>query len=434
MAPGSDDFNDQGPDRRRSGNPNDAGGRRFARPGAPQSRPQDVRGQRGPRDERRHNPDRRTGDPRASRYSDDTVAVDDDFRDYEDIFRPEPVVTLSDRLKSFKPLLILAGLVLLALIVGYIVFRMIVPSGPKGNEVTIRINEGSGISSVANLLEQRNVVPSALGMRIVDQLDFKSLDIQAGEYAFRANSSASQAIAVLADGPKSTVKRLTIPEGMRVNQIADKVGEIEGFSAEKFRNLANSGTVRSRYQPQDSKTLEGFLFPDTYLLSGQENEETLMRQMVAQADNQAALAGIDNSLSKLSKTPYETMILASMIEAEAKTDGDRAKISRVIQNRIFKAMPLQIDATVLYGLNNTKQALSNRDLQTDTPYNSYTRKGLPPTPICNPGRDSIAAALNPVEGDWLYYVLNDEQGNHAFAETFEQHQKNIEIARSKGLL
>ncbi len=418
--------NDPRGDRRRNVNPQDAGGRRFAAPGQAQG----LRGERreGPRG--RRDDDRRKRPPQ---YSDETVVIDKSFEDYEDIFKPEDPVTVGDRVRSKRRLLLAIALLLIAVIAAYMAFRMVVPSGAQGKEVVVRIKEGAGISSVSDLLAQRDVVPSALGMRVADQLDFKDLDIEAGEYSFRANSSASEAISVLRAGPKSTVSKLTIPEGMRLNQIADKVGEIQGFSSDKFKEVATSGKIRSRYQPQGSTNLEGFLFPDTYLLSTRENEESLLSQMVAQADNQAALSGIDNSLTKLSKTPYETMVLASMIEAEAKTDNDRGQISRVIQNRLFKAMPLQIDATVLYGMGNNKQALSTKDLQVDTPYNTYTRKGLPPTPICNPGRESIEAALNPVQGSWIYYVVKDEEGNHAFADTLEEHNRNAQAAKAKGL-
>jgi len=123
-----------------------------------------------------------------------------------------------------------------------------------------------------------------------------------------------------------------------------------------------------------------------------------------------------------------------MVEAEAKIPGARGKISQVIQNRLRKPMPLQIDATLLYGMGNTKNSLSAGDLKTPGPYNSYLNTGLPPTPIGSPGRASLQAAVAPTPGPWLYYVLADASGAHAFATTFEEHQRNVAAARAKGLL
>ena len=357
--------------------------------------------------------------------------------DYESIFAPEPPPPpLKERINV--PLLKRIGLAVVAVVVVLIVIITIAhqfsPSGQQGKEVVVDFPDGAGLNSVGPLLADKGVIPSALAFKIYDKVDRKSVQFKAGEYAFRSNSSVGEAMAVLQAGPKAVTSRLTIPEGFRIRQIADKVGTVKGLSADKFYELATNNSVRSRYQPEGNNDLEGFLFPDTYLLSPEETELSLLKQMVAQSDNVAGLVGLDNSLSKTSQQPYETMIIASMIEAEAKTDGDRGKISRVILNRLFQAMPLQIDATVLYGMGNTTQTLSNKDLQTNTAYNTYTNKGLPPGPICNPGRASILAAMNPTTGPWLYYVVSDAQGNHAFAETYEEHLKNVAAARAKGLL
>jgi UPF0755 protein len=125
--------------------------------------------------------------------------------------------------------------------------------------------------------------------------------------------------------------------------------------------------------------------------------------------------------------------VASLIEEEAKLDSDRAKISRVIYNRLKTDLALQIDATIIYGMGGGITRVLNEDLKKDGPFNSYTRKGLPPTPITNPGKASLEAALNPEPGNWLYYVVTTPEGAHSFATTYKQHLANIKLAKANGV-
>lgn len=357
--------------------------------------------------------------------------------DYEALFEPDPPQPpLLERID--KPKVIKIAAVVLAVIfvlaIGNFVLRQFNPAGSPGGELIVQIPEGSGGNAISSLLADKDVIPSAWAFKVYDKLDRKTVAFQAGEYTFKSNMGPGEAMRVLAAGPKTVQTRILIPEGFTLNQIAERVGTIRGLSRERFLQAAEGGSVRSYYQPEGTTSLEGFLFPDTYLLTGNETEVMLLSQMVARFDDVASRSGIDNSLSKISQTPYDTLKIASMIEAEARTAGDRGKISRVIENRLYDAMNLQIDATVAYGLNKPGQALSTRELQADSAWNTYTRAGLPETPICNPGQASIEAALNPVPGDWLFYVLSDAQGNHAFATTFAEHEANIAAARAKGLL
>jgi UPF0755 protein len=236
---------------------------------------------------------------------------------------------------------------------------------------------------------------------------------------------------------------------------------VDRLSAEEFLAAANSGTIRSSFQPTDVTSLEGMLFPDTYQVSNADGEGQVIERMIALMERVGDQEDIVNRSASLGITPYEALIIASMIEREAKVPEDRAKISRVIYNRLGlsaidpeNAIPLQIDATVLYGRD---QAGIDPELpfselrQIDTPYNTYLRPGLPPTPIANPGRASIQAALNPAPnppaGDpicaeladptqcaYLYYVIADEDGGHVFASESWQHERNVELARQAGLL
>jgi UPF0755 protein len=169
--------------------------------------------------------------------------------------------------------------------------------------------------------------------------------------------------------------------------------------------------------------------------------QLIVDQMVAAFDRVSATQGLPESAVLLDGvagdreiTPYQALIVASMIEAEARTDADRPKIARVIYNRLAQDMQLGIDATVLYALGDRLAPLTQSQLNVNSPYNTRRFAGLPPTPINSPGEASIQAALQPEEGDWLYYVLADEEGNHEFTETYDQHQQAVNRAREKGLL
>jgi UPF0755 protein len=208
--------------------------------------------------------------------------------------------------------------------------------------------------------------------------------------------------------------------------------------------------VNSVYSPPGVSSLEGLLFPDTYQVSNADNEAQVVERMVTLMERVATQEDLDTKAAIVGRTPYEILIVASMIEKEAKLDEDRPKIARVIYNRLFLGMPLQIDATLLYGQPKGTSPTAMRDV--DTPYNTYLHTGLPPTPIANPGRASIQAALNPAQnpppGDpicqvlpdptkdciYLYYVIANEDGGHAFAVTLEQHEANVQRARDLGLL
>jgi UPF0755 protein len=156
--------------------------------------------------------------------------------------------------------------------------------------------------------------------------------------------------------------------------------------------------------------------------------------MVSTLDQVATELGYGDAAARVGREPYEVLIVASLIEAEAKVDGDRGKISRVIYNRLEQNIRLGIDATVYYALQRRGGSLTRSDLQVESPYNTRANFGLPPSPIGLPGRASLEAAMNPEPGPWIYYVLADEAGNHAFSETDDQFQSDVAAARRNGLI
>jgi UPF0755 protein len=198
--------------------------------------------------------------------------------------------------------------------------------------------------------------------------------------------------------------------------------------------VAQSGTVRSRYEPAGSNNLEGLLLPETYFLSPGDDETAILRKMVDLFDQTADRVNLVNAAAKLKVTPYQVVIVASMVEREAKVPEDRGPIAQVIYNRLNAGMRLQIDATVEYALGEHKTSLLYSDLDVDSPYNTYKVDGLPPGPIASPGQASLEAAAQPTTGPWLYYVLSDSNGKHAFATTLDEFNRLVAEAKQKGII
>ncbi|HKY77785.1 MAG TPA: endolytic transglycosylase MltG, partial [Acidimicrobiia bacterium] len=196
---------------------------------------------------------------------------------------------------------------------------------------------------------------------------------------------------------------------------------------------ARSGEVRSKYQPLGNTNLEGLLFPDTYLLTDKEDETAIVRRLVGRFDQVADEVGVATADRPNGLGAYQLIVAASLVESEAKVNEDRPLIASVISNRLEIGMKLQIDATVLYAIGHKERVLY-KDLEVDSPYNTYRIDGLPPTPISAVGRASLEAMLRPEKTTFLYYVLSDKSGKHAFATTPSEFEALKAEARKKGLL
>lgn len=308
------------------------------------------------------------------------------------------------------------------------------PSGEPGAEVALEVPNGSTPQDIGALLTAEGVIEDANVWRWYLRVKGGG-PFLAGSYTFRQNSSMGDAVAVLEGGPAlAAFQNVTIAEGLTVAEVAREVGETGFLDGARFGELMASGTYRSRYQPPEITTLEGLLYPDTYRLEEGEDEEDLLNRMIATLDGIAQELGYDDAEAKTGRSAYEVLVIASLVEAEAKVDEDRAKISRVIYNRLDEPMSLGIDATVYYALGRRGGSLNRTDLDVDSPYNTRKFPGLPPTPIAIPGRASLEAAINPEPGPWLYYVLADASGVHAFSEGYQEFLDNVDAAREKGLL
>lgn len=329
------------------------------------------------------------------------------------------------------PAALLAVVVLGLAGLGWNVQRQFDPPGPDGAPVEVTIPLGSSAPKIAAILEREGVIASTQTFRLYLRLH-GGAGFKAGTYTLHRHQAFEGIVARLRKGPDVVYDRLTIPEGFTLSQIAERVGKLEGRSADAFLAAAGSGEIKSEIAPNQTN-LEGLLFPDTYLFKRQDDERTILRRMIERFDEVATEVGIPDAKTSVGVSPYDAVIVASLVEREARVPEDRGAIARVVYNRLAKKMLLQVDATVLYALGAHKTRVLNSDLKIASPYNTYLHPGLTPTPIASPGRAALQAALAPPPSDYLFYVVVEANGRHAFASTAAGHAANIRLAQQNGV-
>ncbi len=342
----------------------------------------------------------------------------------------------------------LAGIVAVG-VAGLWYSQQVNPKGNPGAPITFTVSADDTLETVSERLHDEGLVESASVFRwYVERHD--GLALIPGYFRIRPDDHMGNIMRILRTPPSETFTKVTFPEGYTFQKMGRRLEEkVPRLSAIDFNLAATSGNIRSVWSPEGTNSLEGLLFPDTYQVSNGEVAGQVIARMVKLMERVGRQENIEERSRLVGMSPYQVLIVASLIEREARVPEDRAKIARVIYNRLYLGMPLGIDAALFYGQD---PSLSFSEVKAlDTPYNTYLHTGLPPTPIANPGRASIQAALNPVtnpsQGDpicaglpkgapclYLYYVLADEDGRHAFSATLEQQDANILIAREKGLL
>ncbi len=304
-----------------------------------------------------------------------------------------------------------------------------------GRAVTVEIPAGSSAKDIGAMLAAQGVVLSALEFEVAVRSTNSASSLKAGSYNLQTLMEPNEVVALLVAGPVADVYRLTVIEGLRVNEILTRLAETSGHPYSDFEGALLNGDVSSSLLvSSDEVTLadwEGLLFPDTYEFRRSTEPAAILQRLASTTEQR--VASIDwSNLIDLGYTEYDGIIIASMIEAETLLDEERPIVSSVIHNRLAIGMKLDIDATVLYALG-TKD-ISEFDNTLDSPYNTYVVAGLPPTPIAAPGRSSLEAAANPDATPYLFYVLSDLEGHHAFAETIDEHFNNVNQAREDGVL
>lgn len=347
--------------------------------------------------------------------------------------------------------LLIAGLtagVLVAGGYGWWYINEVNPPGDPGAAVTFNVAEGETLGPLSERLENEGFITDAGVFRsYVDRQG--GLELAPGYYVLRPYDHMGNLMQVLRTPPEQTFTSVTFPEGFTVSKMANRLAErVPRLLVGDFVTAATNGPIRSEWQPEGITSLEGLLFPDTYQVSNGESAEQVVQRMVDLMERVGRQENIVAGGYVQALQAYQVLIVASMVEREAKIDEDRPLIARVILNRLRRGMPLQIDATLYYDQDQTLPFSTLKEI--DSPYNTYKYPGLPPTPIANPGRASIDAVVNPAanppEGgaqcqnlprgdcEWLYYVLADDDGRHAFAVTLAQHEANVQVALEAGLL
>ncbi len=332
-----------------------------------------------------------------------------------------------------KALLIALGFFLLGLSAIYWFF-LSPPSGPFMTK-TIMIKKGSPLRKVSIRLEEERIIRDAnffMGMTI---LLGKKKEIKAGEYEFHSSMHPWQVLNLLATG-QTKYHLVTIAEGLTLSQVAQLLEDLDIVEKKTFLEKASSpALLLSLGLPysvasKPVSTLEGYLFPSTYHLMREMNPEEIIQIMVHQFQKVFNQKLIQRA-SQLGLSQREAVILASIIEKEASLPEEKPIVSAVFHNRLKKKMPLQSDPTVIYGIKNFNGNLTRADLERPSPYNTYLINGLPPTPICNPGKDAILAALYPSPVSHLYFVSRND-GSHHFSSTIEEHHRAVWKYQKRG--
>jgi uncharacterized YceG family protein len=296
--------------------------------------------------------------------------------------------------------------------------------------VQFTVPDGQSGEQVVQRLADANVIRcGGLASRFLLQQNGHGDAIRAGSYELTTGMTLDEALQVLTTAPKAapTVK-VTIPEGYRLTQIASRAQQDLGISGTQLLGLAESGTYSlPPYLPKGTPTTEGFLFPATYQFVKKDvMPDAVITKLLDQFTIEAQGLHLVEGAAQLGMTPYQVVIVASMIEKEAKLAKDRPLIAEVIYNRLDLGMTLGIDATLLYDDPTPgDNSLSESDLKSRSPYNTRIHAGLPPTPIASPGAASLEAALHPAIGDYLYYVLCGADGHHTFSKDFATFQHDV---------
>lgn len=326
-------------------------------------------------------------------------------------------------------------------------------TGVPGDPVLVQVSQGATAGSIAELLEREGVIRSAFFFRIVARNRNLDQNLQAGTFELETGMSVDAAIDALLVGPAARESfRFTVEEGLAVVLVLDRLAaqtpwEVADFQQVLDERLAagenGAGLLRlpewlpplDSFGPEVRQPFEGLLFPETYEVFADASPLQILQKMVDQLDR--VMSEItDEDLAAIearSLTRYDALIIGSLIERETRVDDERPVVSGVIRNRLDAGMLLQIDATVLYARGEHTARVLTSDTEIESPYNTYRVAGLTPTPIAGMGRRSLLAAFRPADVTYRYYVVAPEcDGRHRFADTLDEHNRNVQAFQSAG--
>jgi UPF0755 protein len=311
----------------------------------------------------------------------------------------------------------------------------------EGIEVEFRVESGETAKAIAASLAAAGVITDAGDFESAVNAANAGNRLKAGNYTLVTGTDYDELINILVTGPPEVpVIRVTVIEGLSIEDTIASLAEQTGYTTTQLEAPLINGTIESPYLPDETPEgepeltrWEGLLAPDTYEFRSDASPAAIVGELVDTLTERVSKMDW-SELDDLGLTPYDGLIIASLIEKEAKLDEERATIASVITNRLREGMALQIDATIIYALGENRGEVTTADLEVDSPYNTYLNAGLPPTPIGGVRPASIEAAAHPEQTDYFYYVLIDSDGTHGFSETLEEHNRKKQEAKDAGVL
>ncbi|MCC6177129.1 MAG: endolytic transglycosylase MltG [Chloroflexi bacterium] len=315
------------------------------------------------------------------------------------------------------------------------------PVSAEPHPQAFTVQPGQSAAAIGDALHQRGLIRSPIAFRALVEARGVGDKIEAGDYTLSPSMTTNEIITALAQGASRSGIVVTIPEGWRLEQVAQKIETLGISRSDAFLAIVRAGSgagFQMAEPPPSDATLEGYLFPETYEIRKDATVRTLVEMMVRHFDRTVTPA-LREAFHRQGLTLHQAVTLASIVEREAVVPAEQPVIASVYLNRLRRDMPLQADPTVQFAVANAnpseaasfnfwKRDLSGRDLELHSPYNTYTQRGLPPGPICSPGLAALEAVANPAQTDYLYFVAKGD-GSHVFAKTDIEHQANVDRYR-----
>ncbi len=323
---------------------------------------------------------------------------------------------------------VVAGIALVIVVVAVWFVLQVFPVGGSGREVIVTVRAGDSMSTIAGELHRAGIVSSAFAFRVESLLQGSPV-VQPGDYEIAQGADFPSIISTLGQGPN--VPQVDVTPGLTLHEIVlDLANQVGPTFAASFQSDAADAASTDAYQPRGS--LEGLIGPGRSLIPPGETPAQLLAAMRAAFAQEAAGVGLNPSSNVQGLDAYQLVIAASIVEKEGYYPKNMPDVARVIYNRLARAMPLQMDSTILYALDRDGGTVTHAMLQTPSPYNTYLNVGLTPTPICVVSPQALTAVLHAPAGAWLYFVLIDRSGDMAFSTTFAEQLANEAIAAKAG--
>ncbi|NND04243.1 MAG: endolytic transglycosylase MltG [Acidimicrobiia bacterium] len=305
------------------------------------------------------------------------------------------------------------------------------PDVDPGQPIEVTIPAGSSARSIGTILADAGVVDSGRDFELAARSDGVAESLAAGTYQLETGLGVDAALAIILAGPEFETYDVLLREGLRIGEVIAEIEEQTPFDASTLESALTGGLVTSPLlQPGSGADLtdwEGLLFPALYDFESDAGAEQILQRLADEMARRVAGLEFDGF------SEYEALVVASIIEAETRVDADRPLVASVINNRLEQGIPLQIDATILYAMDERGIGLTLDDLEIDSPYNTYLNGGLPPTPIGVPGQASLDAVADPAETAFIYYVLTSADGTHSFTADYNEFLQWKDKAKAEGI-